>query len=183
MFVLLNFQKYEKLFQREEPTIHLMYDKQVDLYRSTLMHFCVFSKIETLKNSVELVAFDYKHKDNLKPIDEISLGVVAKKLISHFSQQDKMVFLSGAKRFFIKISGQLLKNLSLKNKFLSNLRFLKPEYRVMSTVEMITNCAYKMPPVCKLSTKDIDALSLMNGISWYLKICQLAVIVETRKSL
>ena len=159
MFVLLNFQKYEKLFQREEPTIHLMYDKQVDLYRSTLMHFCVFSKIETLKNSVELVAFDYKHKDNLKPIDEISLGVVAKKLISHFSQQDKMVFLSGAKRFFIKISGQLLKNLSLKNKFLSNLRFLKPEYRVMSTVEMITNCAYKMPPVCKLSTKDIDALS------------------------
>ena len=28
-FVLKNFHKYEKLFQRKEPTIHLLYDKQV----------------------------------------------------------------------------------------------------------------------------------------------------------
>ena len=31
-FTLKVFQKYEKLFQRETPTIHLLYDKQVDLY-------------------------------------------------------------------------------------------------------------------------------------------------------
>ena len=32
-FVLLPYHKYEQLFQRNEPTMHLLYDKQVELYK------------------------------------------------------------------------------------------------------------------------------------------------------
>ncbi|CAL4071546.1 unnamed protein product [Meganyctiphanes norvegica] len=40
------FQRYEKLFQRSEITIHLLYDKQVDLLRTALMYFCPLDKIQ-----------------------------------------------------------------------------------------------------------------------------------------
>ena len=160
LFVLESFQKYEKLFQRQDPTIHLLYDKQVDLFRGTLLHFCVFSKIKPLRKSVTLIKFDYKHNDNVKPLDEISIGVAAKGIISKFSQQDKTVFLSGVKRFFIKLCDQLLAKLSLKSVLLGNLRFLNPENINEEGQKMISYCASNMPPGFKMSTRDIDALSI-----------------------
>ena len=39
-YALDKFQKYEKLFQWKESTIHMMYDEQVDLFRSVLLSFC-----------------------------------------------------------------------------------------------------------------------------------------------
>ena len=42
------YQKYEKLFQKTETTIHLMYDKQVALFQTTLLYFCPLKK--KLKN-------------------------------------------------------------------------------------------------------------------------------------
>lgn len=44
-FVLLPYHKYEQLFQRNEPTLHLLYNKQVELYRTTLLLFCKFEII------------------------------------------------------------------------------------------------------------------------------------------
>ena len=43
-FVLLPYHKYEQLFQRNEPTMHLLYNKQVELYRTTLLLFCKFKR-------------------------------------------------------------------------------------------------------------------------------------------
>ena len=54
------FQKYEKLFQRESPTIHLLYGKQVEIYRNTLMQFCELEKIQLLKSGIDLIKFDLK---------------------------------------------------------------------------------------------------------------------------
>ena len=160
LFVLQNFQKYEKLFQREEPTIHLLYDKQVDLFRGTLIHFCIFSKLKPLRNSVDLVNFEYKDKDNIKPLNEISIGIKATEFISHFSEQDKTLFLSGVNRFYTKLCDEMLSKLSLKNKFLGNLRFLKPDNITQEGQKMITCISQSMPPVVKLATKDLDALSV-----------------------
>ena len=103
-FVLQSFQKYEKLFQRDEPTLHLLYDQQIDLFRGTLLHFCDFSKIKALKNSKELLKFDFKNEINIKALEEISVGVATKELLSNFSQQVKTLFLGGVKSFFWKYS-------------------------------------------------------------------------------
>ena len=160
LFALQSFQKYEKLFQREEPTIHLLYDKQVDLFKGTLIHFCVFSKIKPLRNSLDLIKFDFKCKENIKPLNEISIGINAKEIISQFSEQNKLLFLSGVKNFFIKICVEMLAKFSLNNKYLSNLRFLNPENITQEGQKMITYIAKNMPPVVKLETKDLDALSV-----------------------
>ena len=42
------FQKYEKLFQKSEVTIHLLYDKQIELYQTALMYLCPVDKIQNL---------------------------------------------------------------------------------------------------------------------------------------
>ncbi|CAL4194638.1 unnamed protein product [Meganyctiphanes norvegica] len=154
------FQKYKKLFQRSDTTIHLLYDKQIDLFRKTLLYFCHLEKIEMLKCSDTLLSFDYENKDNILPQTEFSIGRNAKKLISEFAENDKTVFLQSIKYFFIKICNLLKKNLSLKNKFLANLRFLKPENKVIEGEKMILGCASFMPPITKFKSRDMDALSI-----------------------
>ena len=52
------------------------------------------------------------------------------------------------------------KNLSLKNKYLANLRFLHPDYRKMEGEKMILSCASSMPPNFKLTSREMDALSI-----------------------
>ena len=85
------FQKYEKLFQRAEPVIHLLYDKQVDLFRTTLLHFCPLKKIEKLKTSDSLLSFDYKKSENVLPYNEFSIGNKTKRLVSEFPENDSHI--------------------------------------------------------------------------------------------
>ena len=154
------YQKYEKLFQKTETTIHLMYDKQVELFQTTLLYFCPLKKIEELKDATSLLSFDYAKKENNLPLNDISIGREAKKIISGFAENDRALFLSGVKRFLIKMCDQLTKNLPFKNKFLANLRFLQPDYRKSEGESMILKCADKMPPIFKLSSREMDALSI-----------------------
>ena len=165
---LEGFQKYEKLFQRSEPLIHLLYDKQIDLFRTTLIHFCHLRKIEKLKTSDALLSFDYRKPENVLPYNEFSIGKMTKRLISDFSENNKVVFYEGIKRYFIKVCDLLKKNLSLKNKHLANLRFLSPEYRTVEGERMILRCASSMPPNFKLTSREMDALS----IEWKLLVLQ-----------
>lgn len=154
------FQRYEKLFQRSETTIHLLYDKQIELFQNTIMHFCPLDKIQNLKDTRSLLSFDYYKKENILSLEEISIGIEAKKFVVGFSENDKTIFYHGVKKFFISICDELKKNLPYTNKFLSNLRFLKPEYKTCEGEKMILKCVDKMPPVCKLNSREKDALSM-----------------------
>ena len=127
------FQKYEKLFQRSTTTIHLLYDKQIELYRTTLIYFCRLYIIEKCKCNEDLLGIDFLDSENCLKLEEFSIGSNAKKLISDFVEKDKIVFLESIKNFFIQICFDLKKNLSLKNKLLGNLRFLKPENKTMNS--------------------------------------------------
>ena len=153
------FQKYEKLFQRSETTIHLLYDKQVELFQTALMYFCPLNKIQDLKNANSLLSFEYDKTKNILPLNQFSIGREAKKNLSSFPENDQTVFLYGVKSF-LKICDELKKNLPLKNKFLANLRFLKPENRNIDGEKMILGCAKFMPPVCKFNSREMDALSM-----------------------
>ena len=75
---LVNFQKFEKLFQRAEPTIHLLYDKQINLFQTTLIHFCPLDKIEKVKKSDTLLTFEYNKSENMLPNKDISIGIQTK---------------------------------------------------------------------------------------------------------
>ena len=69
-YSLESFQKYEKFFQKSTPTIHIMHDKQINLYRDNLLQFCAFSSVEKLKSDMDLVNFDYKNKLNMLPLEK-----------------------------------------------------------------------------------------------------------------
>ena len=154
------FQKYEKLFQKSETTIHLLYDKQIELFQTALMYFCPLEKIQELKDADSLLSFEYDKPKNILPLKEFSVGRETKKILSSFPDNDQSVFLYGVKNFLIKICRELVKNLPLKNRFLANLRFLKPENRNIAGEKMILGCAKFMPPVCKFTSRELDALSM-----------------------
>ena len=83
-----------------------------------------------------------------------------KKIVSNLPEGDNIVFMNGVKRFFIKLCDEMKKNVPFKNKFLANIRFLQPEYRNMEGEKIILGCAKHMPPVSKLSSREMDALSI-----------------------
>ena len=174
LHVLEIFQKYEKLFQRSSTTIHLLYDKQVDLFRTTLIYFCRLEMIENCKFSQDLLGFDFEKSENILPFKDFSIGSNAKKLIQDFSENDRTVFMVSIKNFFTKICKQLKKNLSLDNKLLANLRFLNPENKRIEA-EKIVKVASAMPPKFRLTTRERDALS----IEW--KLLGLETIPEVKK--
>ncbi|CAL4071047.1 unnamed protein product, partial [Meganyctiphanes norvegica] len=62
------FQRYEKLFEMSEITIHLLYDKQMDLFRTALMYFCPLDKIQKLKDTDSLLAFEYNKQEKTENI-------------------------------------------------------------------------------------------------------------------
>ena len=167
LYFILNalqiFQKYEKLFQKSETTIHLLYDKQIDLLRTTLLYFCPLDKIEKLKDADSLISYEYNNPakpENILPLNDFTIGRDAKKIVFDFSEREQTVFMHGVKRFLVKLCDELKKNLPLKNKFLANLRFLQPEYRNIEGEKMILGCAKRMPPIFKLSSREMDALSM-----------------------
>lgn len=158
-FSLEKFQEYEKLFQRDSPTIHIMYSKQLDLFRNTLLQFCKFEVIEKINNAKDLINFDFKAKKNIKPIETINIGIKTKECISKFTNNEKSVFLEGVKQYNLKLCEQLINNLSLSNVFLSNLEFLNPLSRSIENENKIMYCAKKLPPGANIGHKELDALS------------------------
>ena len=106
-----------------------------------------------------LLSFEYDKPKNILPLNQFSIGRKAKKILSSFPDNDQTVFLYGVKRF-LKICDELKKNLPLKNQFLANLRFLKPENRNIDGEKMILGCAKFMPQGCKFTSSEMDALSL-----------------------
>ena len=113
-FALEVYQNYEKLFQKNEPTIHLLYDQQVDLFRNTLLMYCKFTSVAALIKDKDLVNFKFSDKENHMPVKSICIGEKTKSYIRKFSENEYTIFMAGIKKYYIKMSECLLKNLSLK---------------------------------------------------------------------
>ena len=151
---------YELLFQRAEPTIHLIYNKQIELYRTVLMHYCKFEKIEKLKNDYDLVHFDYKKKESQLDIKSISLGESAAKLMKYVPENEKALLKCGVKDFLIKVTDGLHKDFQFRNKTLADMRFLAPANRTVTYERAIVRMAKKMPPSVKLTSSELDLLPI-----------------------
>ena len=157
-FALKPYSKYEQLFKKSEPTIHLLYNKQVELYRTTLLSFCKFEQIEKLSTDSALVKFKYDETKNHLGKSKIQLGVKATQLLKNLSQDDKDLFTFGAKEFLKKLADGLHKNLSLQNQTLADLRCLAPKNRTVAYEKSIVRLAKKMPPKMCLSSNELDLL-------------------------
>ena len=77
--------------------MHLLYNKQVDLYRYTLISFCKFEEIAKLKSDSALVKFEYKKEENQLENLKINIGTKATKLSKQLSDDEMKVFMLGIK--------------------------------------------------------------------------------------
>ena len=68
--------------------------------------------------------------------------------------------MAGIKRYYIKISECLLKNLSLKNSVLADFHFLDPSSRKIENEKQIMRMVKKLPPGSHVKENDYDLLSL-----------------------
>ena len=73
-----------------------------------------------------------------------------KELVSKFMIQISDTFCGG-KEFCLKLSQQLLKNLSINNTYLTNLRFLNPDCRNIENEKRIVKCAQKLLPASNIT--------------------------------
>lgn len=159
-FALQVFKKYELLFQRNEPTVHLLYDKQVDILRDTLLCFCKLETVEKIKSGADLIKYKCRNEENVLALKDISIGIRAKTYVNKFDDRDRMVFLKGVKLFYQVVCDNLMKNMSLSSRFLANMRFLKPTWRTMSAERSVSRCATSLPPITNMTDKQVDSLSL-----------------------
>ncbi len=91
-FALKKCQKYEKLFQRKESTIHIMYDEQVDLFRNVLISFCSFNEIEKLKTAADLTSFMFTDAKVQMSETETKMGSYVSRELRAFKDSSKTHF-------------------------------------------------------------------------------------------
>lgn len=70
----------------------------------------------------------------------------------------RSLFFLRVQEYFIKLSEELLKNLSLSNSFLVNLECLNPASRSIKGEDKIYYCAKKLPPGAAISYIELDKL-------------------------
>ena len=161
-YALDKFQKYEKLFQRKESTIHMMYDEQVDLFRSVLLSFCTFSEIEKLKTAADLTSFKFTDVKVQMNETDIKMGSYVSKELGALKDSNKTYFCRGVKKFYLHLAEYLKTHLPLTNQDLADLRSLSPLSRDDKSQEAMLRLAKKLPPGCglenPLTTKEEDAL-------------------------
>ena len=73
--------------------MHLLYDKQVELYGTTLLLFCKFEKIENLTTDSRLVGYKYNEPKNHLDKSEMQIGYKATELLKKMPKDDKELFL------------------------------------------------------------------------------------------
>ena len=99
--------------------------------------------IAKIESDSELVKFDYNNKKNQLDKSEISIGTKASKLLKSFSDDERSVFMFGVKDFLIKVTDGLLKDLSLQNQVVADLRCLAPSNRTVLYERAIIRLAKK----------------------------------------
>ena len=105
-----------------------------------------------------LTNIDFSESRNQLSNDKIIVGMKTKELVSKFMIQVSDTFCGG-KEFCLKLSQQLLKNLSINNTYLANLRFLNSDCRNIENEKRIVKCAQKLPPAANITHIQLDILA------------------------
>ena len=117
-FILPHFTKFNQLFQRTEPTIHLLHDKITTLYKDILRYFYLPNKI----NGDHLALIDPCNESNFVPLNQVYLGYDALKTMQEpdVSQNAPMVedITKRCRQFLVTACVQIKQRFPLDSKML-----------------------------------------------------------------
>lgn len=122
-------QSYVKLFQSDEPMIHLAHYNQMEVFTNFLSCFIKPEAIDKENNTAgKLTKLDLA--SNLLPIHEIYLGKVSRKFVNEHKEKSWVrQFLFRLQEGFLKCGQYMQEKLPLSNKLIKSLACLDPELK------------------------------------------------------
>lgn len=159
-FALQDAQQYEKLFQKAEPTIHLVFDEQVDLCRKILYRFCKPELVQALENAKDFFDFDAKLETNHLPDIDIDMGSAAKEaLMKVDSFTSRALIRRSVRDFYARLYTYLKTRFQLDNQLLADLRFLSPNAKTLTPTPVdhraLVRIAKALPPVSNMNDHSV----------------------------
>lgn len=137
------FSQYTSFFQREDPLIHLIYDKIKGLIIKVAGRICTEAAIKLFKSDVSKDPFESK---NLIAQKDIIFNEELQKELLELSEKDKGYFLRDVQHHFISAGTYLLNKGLLQNKVLFYLRCLKPDFaNTPKNLKVIAKLAQCLP--------------------------------------
>lgn len=115
--ILPTFTKLNLLFQRDTPTVHLLYDQIIQLFKNLRRYFCRQDAVD----KADLMKFDPMLTSNHLPLNQIYLGAAIHGILQAdiYSSNQDMVYdvRSRCRNFMITMCQQLQKRFYLNSTF------------------------------------------------------------------
>lgn len=171
-YFVATFMPYVKLFQREDPVIHLMFSKLNELIQTVM---CKFIKLDIIKQNdnglmregLSLSQINFNSGENWLKLKKMDVGSAAKKLLDDNSQNSKDVLLV-IRSCYLVTAKYLMEKLPFSNPLLKDIQCLHPYFQK----EEISKSA--VDRLCKHMWKVVKTDAMCDKINseWILYMCQ-----------
>lgn len=151
--------EYVLFFQKREPVVHRLHDKQVDLLKDFLACFVTPASLQT----PDLTKIDLDNKKNLLPGRHLTVGTTASKLMSKQSKEIKISIRDKLLKGFVSCGKYLQTKMPVNNETLQICSMLDPVVRRTSVARKLllkipekTNLLPKDPETCDKFQREIN---------------------------
>ena len=117
------------VFQREKPEIHMVFLECIELVSSYMKLICQIDKI--VNSGVKLSQYNWKDSSLFLPLSKCFFGAGAEKEILKIKEEDRKEIRLEFKGAVVKTIKYLVSHLPLKDRFLTDLAYLDPDFRVV----------------------------------------------------
>ena len=143
-------------FQSEQPLVHLLYDRMVEMLTSMMLKFMKADVVrEAMTDARKLLSVDVGVVNHLPP-DNFYIGEGARTALHHLKPEAKHRVMMGIRQSFTAMTKYLQTRLPLDNALLKNLGVLNPDTTIDDTTssQAIRHIARK----CHLTVEEIDCV-------------------------
>ena len=160
-FALNRINATNKKFQKQATLVHELYHSSVKLLNFFGKNYLTKAAYEKLENELTSLPTNFfKKKENFVELEQMNVGnrckaQLQKPSISEFATEE---VLDTCQNFYILICEQLYERLPFDDKFLENLKYLKPEFALCYSPESKTHCDKLIDCAAEFGCLDLDEL-------------------------
>ena len=127
-YLAASLSQFMKLFQTDEPLVHVLYDKVNELTRACLRKFLKPEVVDG-KEGADLIAVDCEKADNWLPRNEMEIGSGTKRVLASKADDKKKTVRLAFRKCLKTMAVYLRDHLPVNNVVLRDLRCLHPQFR------------------------------------------------------
>ena len=144
------YDRFLRLFQREDPLVHILHSEMMNLQRSFMLRFLKGTVVDELKTGKKLKEFNIESSDSQR--SDLEVGQSTQKIIDKKPDLANKEVMS-MRKFYQTVTKYLQKRLPLDNEMLQNLKCLHPlEQKSERGTSKIRRIAESVPQVVEESS-------------------------------